>query len=113
VRGLLVDVTENEYRRERAFVDSDEIPELLKGFDAILSVSSNPTQFKSFEVRYKTRGGLELTAFNGTRGAVMYAVQAGKITKAEVLGVSAGDMQKLRATFDTALQKLSSLGHEK
>src|SRR5438105_1906550 len=31
VRGLLVDVTESEYRQERAFVDADEIGELLKG----------------------------------------------------------------------------------
>src|SRR5208282_4154515 len=40
VRGLLVDVTQNQYRQERSFVDADEIPELLKGFDALLDVKA-------------------------------------------------------------------------
>src|ERR1700737_3348056 len=31
VRRLLIDVRESEYRRERSFVDADEVPELLKG----------------------------------------------------------------------------------
>ena len=44
VRGLLVEVTESQYRKERSFIDSDEISELLKGFDALLEVKANPTQ---------------------------------------------------------------------
>jgi len=110
VRGLLVKVTENEYHKESAFVDADEIPELLKGFDALLAVNANPTQFKSFEVRYTTRGGLQLTAFNGFRDGIAYAVQAGRITKAQALPLSADDMRKVRALFESAQQKLASLG---
>jgi len=45
-------------------VDADEVGELLKGFDALLEVKANPTQFKNFEVRYTTRGELQLTAFS-------------------------------------------------
>src|SRR5262245_65443573 len=37
VRGLVVEVIENQYRTERSFVDADEIPELLKGIDALLA----------------------------------------------------------------------------
>lgn len=110
VRGLLVDVTEGEYRQERSFVDADEIAELLKGFDALLDVKANPTQFKSFEVRYTTRGELQLTAFNNDRGAVLYAVQAGRTLKAQRVGLSATDMQKLRSLSDAASQKLATLG---
>ncbi|MDP9112443.1 MAG: hypothetical protein M3O20_02040, partial [Acidobacteriota bacterium] len=51
-RGLLVEITESQFRKERSFVDADEIPELIKGFDALLDVKDNPTQFKQFEVRY-------------------------------------------------------------
>src|SRR4051812_28146106 len=58
VRGLVVEVTESQYREERSFVDADEIPELLRGIDALLGVNSNPTQFESFEVRYTTKGEL-------------------------------------------------------
>jgi hypothetical protein len=110
VRGLLVDVTESEYRQERSFVDADEIPELLKGFDALLEVKANPTQFKNFEVRYTTRGELQLTAFNANRGAVLYAVQAGRGVKAQKVGLRAQDMQTLRGLFGAASQKLTSLG---
>jgi hypothetical protein len=109
VRGLVVQVNESEYRKERSFVDADEIPELLKGFDALLGVKENPTQFKSFEVRYTTRGELQLTAFNSSRGGILYAVQAGRGIKAQSLGLSASDMLALRGLFEAALQKLNSL----
>ena len=53
-----------EYREERAFIDADEIPKLVKGIDALLDVSSNPTSFENFEVRYSTKGDLQITGFN-------------------------------------------------
>ncbi len=110
VRGLLVEVTESQYRKERSFVDADEIPELIKGFDALLEVKANSTQFKSFEVRYTTRGELQLTAFNTSAGQVLYAVQAGRTLKAQRVGLGAPDMQKLRALFEAASQKLATFG---
>lgn len=113
VRGLVVEVYESQYRKERSFVDADEIPELLKGLDALLEVKANPTQFKSFEVRYTTRGELQLTAFNSSRGAIGYAVQAGRTLKAQTIGLNAEAMQKLRGLFDTALQKLNTVAAAK
>jgi hypothetical protein len=95
VRGLLVDVTESQYREERSFVDADEIPELLKGLDALLAVNSNPTRFEQFEVRYTTRGELEITAFNSSQGGIQYAVEAGRTLKAQRF-LGAGDMRKFR-----------------
>jgi hypothetical protein len=108
-RGLLVEVTESQYRKERSFVDADEIPELLKGIDALLDVKANPTQFKSFEVRYTTRGELQLTAFNTSNNSILFAIQVGRGLKAQRVGIGASDMQKLRATFDAALQKIGTL----
>ena len=110
VRGLLVEVTESQYRKERSFVDADEIPELLKGFDALLEVKSNPTPFKNFEVRYTTRGELQLTAFNSANGSIMFAVRAGRTIKAERVGLSLAEMEKLRGLFKEASQKLAALG---
>jgi len=109
VRGLLVGISESQYREERAFVDADEIAELLKGIDALLAVQTNPTSFKNFEVRYTTRGDLELTAFNNARGIVSYSVQAGKITKAHQF-VETPDIQKLRSIFVAAHTKLTASG---
>jgi hypothetical protein len=109
VRGLLVEVYESEYRKERAFVDADEIPELLKGIDALMQVRTNPTQFKQFEVRYTTLGELQLTVYNEKNGEVRYAVAAGRTLKANRGGLKESDMIELRKMFEAAAQKLASL----
>jgi hypothetical protein len=80
VRGLVVDVRESEYRHERSFVDADEIAELIKAVDHLLTVTENPSpSFANFELRYANKGELEVVAFN-RRGdtTVMYAVEAGR-----------------------------------
>lgn len=107
VRGLVVDVRESQYRTERAFVDADEISELIKGFDALLQINSNPTSFKNFEVRYATRGQLELTAFNGSRDGISYSVKAGRVTGASAF-LKSDQMTQLRGLFVAASRKLES-----
>jgi len=105
-RGLVVQVTQSEYREERAFVDADEIPELIKGIDALLGVTTNPTSFENFEVRYSTKGDLQITAFNSS-GKIKYAVETGRIAKAQVFA-DADAIKKLRAMFVAAQQKLAA-----
>jgi hypothetical protein len=112
VRGPQVEVTESQYRKEQSFVDADEIPELLKGFDALLAVSANPTQFKMFEVRYRTRGELELTAFNNARGVLSYTVKSGRTLRASAY-LNEAQMRSLQALFDSASKKLATLGPPK
>jgi hypothetical protein len=107
VRGLVVEVTESQYREERSFVDADEIPELLRGIDALLDVKTNPTPFQNFEVRYTTKGELRLTAFNAGN-EIKYAVEAGRTLKAN-RRIDADDMRKLRTIFAAAQTKLASL----
>lgn len=113
VRGLVVEVYESQYRSERSFVDADEIPELLKGIDALLVVKTNPTQFKNFEVRYTTRGELELVAFNNSSGKIAYAVRAGRLVKANRTGLDTDALLKLRGQFEAGSQKLASLSTTK
>lgn len=106
VRGVVVRITESEYRSEAALIDADEIPELIKGIDALLAVDSNPTSFANFEVRYTTKGELQLTAFN--RGAqISYNVQTGRVVHANDFW-GATDTQKLRAMIVLAQTKLAS-----
>ena len=112
VRGLVVEVR-TEYRKERSFVDADEIPELLKGLDALLEVQANPTQFKNFEVQYTTRGELRLAAYSISKGKIGYAVRAGTTLTRENRSLSAEDMRKLRGMFDLASLKLVALGAAK
>lgn len=96
VRGMVVDVTQSEYRSEKAMVDADELPELLKGLDALMAVKANPTKFQQFEVRYTTKGDLQITAFNASNNEIHYAIQAGRITHASAY-VNANEILQFRA----------------
>jgi hypothetical protein len=109
VRGLVVQVTENQYREERSFVDADEIPQLLRGIDALLEVRTNPTSFASFQVRYATRGELSVTAFNSSDGKIDYAVDAGRVSKARRL-INEPQLRSLRRLFQTAHEMLRATG---
>jgi hypothetical protein len=106
-RGVVIRVTESQTHQEQAFVDPEEIPELLRGIDAILRTTSNPTSFKSFELRYKTRGELEVSAYN-TDAYVQYAIQAGHETKATALNLRSEDMAKFRAMMVAASTRLAA-----
>ncbi|HWH50198.1 MAG TPA: hypothetical protein VN651_01545 [Gemmatimonadaceae bacterium] len=109
-RGVVVEVTESQYRSERSFVDADELPELIRGIDALLATTTNPTAFTQFEVRYTTHGDLQLTAFNKSRtGDIGFAVQAGRTLTAQDLSLSTKDIQQLRAMFVAAQTKLAAL----
>lgn len=107
-RGMTVQVTESQYRDEIAYVDADEMPDLLKGLDALLALKTNPTTFKSFEVRYTTRGNLELVAFNSSKGDILYGISAGRITRARKSAMNSGDLQKLRAFFQAAADRVAA-----
>ena len=107
IRGLRVDIKESQYREGGAFVDADEIPELLKGIDALLEVKANPTSFENFEVRYRTRGDLGITAYN-YRNQIRYAVSAGASLRASS-HLEAEGLRQLRAMFGKAQETLAAL----
>jgi hypothetical protein len=106
VRGVVVTVLENQYRNETAMLDSDELPELIRGIDALLAVKTNPTHYENFEVRYTTKGELRITAF-GSGDKVSYAVRAGRVTTASTK-INEEQLRKLRGMFDAANQLFAS-----
>lgn len=109
VRGAVVEIRETSglYRVARSFIDEDELPELIKGIDALLTVKSNPTSFKNFEVKYRTRGDLVLAVFNSARGTIQYSVTAGRVFT-ERRSVNETEFRRLREWFEIARQKLDS-----
>ena len=107
VRGVLVRVSDSQFHQEEAFVDPDEIPELLRGIDAIMRTRTNPTMFRSFELRYSTRGELEVSAYN-TDAYVQYAIHAGRVTKATALNLNSEDLAKFRTMLVTANERLAA-----
>ena len=113
VRGVVVEVTTSQSVREQALIDADEIPGLLKGFDAMLEIRANPTQFKNFETRFATRGEVILSANSSRNRGVLYAVEVGRLVKARRGGLNGGEMHQLRVLLEAASQKLATLVPEK
>lgn len=111
-RGLVVEVAGAQALREQSFVDADEIPGLLKAIDDLVAITANPTQFKSFEIRYMTRGEMGLTASSSRNRGIFYGVEVGRLTKARK-AISAGEMHQLRTLFEAASQKLATLAADK
>jgi hypothetical protein len=113
VRGVVVEITTRESAREQSLVDADEIPDLLKGFDAMLEIRANPTQFRNFETRFATKGELILSANSSRNRGVLYAVEVGRLGKARRGGLTGGEMHQLRVLLEAASQKLATLVPEK
>ncbi len=106
-RGLVIRVTEVETRRDFSYVDADEVPSLLAGIDTLLQVTTNPTPFAMFEVRYATRGELEFTVFSNARGEIVYAIQAGRTVRAQRV-LTTTDVSRLRGLLDAAQARLTA-----
>ncbi len=104
---MVVDIAGAQSVREQSFVDADELPGLLKAFDALLAVTGNPTEFKSFEMHYATKGELDLMASSSRNHGVVYAVEVGRLVKARRAPLTAGELHQLRTLFEVAAQKLS------
>jgi hypothetical protein len=113
VRGVVVEVTTGQSVREQSLVDADEIPDLLKGFDTMLEIRANPTQFRNFETRFATRGELILSANSTRNRGVLYAVEVGRLVKARRGGLTGGEMHQLRVLLEAASQKLATLVPDK
>ena len=103
IRGVIVEVN-----GARSFVDADELDALVKGCDSLLDTTSNPTQFRSFEAHYITRGALELTATISDRNGVSFSVQTGRFRTEQTGSLTADQMHQLRDLFATSIDKLAA-----
>lgn len=113
VRGIVVTIAGRQPRPEQAFVDPDEFVDLLKGFDALIAITTNPTgQFRNFDMRYGTRGELVLTASSTRNRGVVYGVEVGRVLRTRRT-LNGGEFSTLRTLVEAAQQKLATLREER
>jgi hypothetical protein len=113
VRGIVVTIAGRQPRPEQAFVDPDEFVDLLKGFDALIAITTNPTgQFRNFDMRYSTRGELVLTASSTRNRGVLYGVEVGRVLRTR-RPLNGGEFSTLRTLVEAAQQKLATLREER
>jgi hypothetical protein len=108
--GILIDVEESGRleRKDRSFIDYDEIDSLLKGIDYISKVTSKNTKLNNFEATYKTKGDFAVTLFSNSRGGTKVAVKSGYIGSVTAF-ISTDKLVELRALIVQAKEKLDSI----
>ncbi|MEA2893320.1 MAG: hypothetical protein QOI05_4113 [Bradyrhizobium sp.] len=69
-KGLSITITETgTYTRpSRAFIDYDEITELVSGIDYISKADTTLTKLANYEATYSTKGSFKITVFNNSAG---------------------------------------------
>jgi hypothetical protein len=107
-RGVVVSIGERRSPREVAYIDEEELPPLIKAFDSVLNVNSNPTPFRSFEQRYTTHGELALVASSRNR-IVTFRVEVGRMVRVTSAALNGSELHQLRTFFEAASQKLATL----
>jgi hypothetical protein len=113
VRGAVVEVTPEKGATQLSYIDIDELPLLLRGLDQLLAVTTNPTQFRNFEMHYATKGELEVAASSSRNRGVVFSVEAGRPLKARRDALTAGELQELRVLIEAASQKLATMPLDK
>lgn len=93
--------------RATSYIDSDELPALLKAVSYIMAIKSNPTRLANFQVDYRTRSDLALSVFNSSEGDLMCAVNTGPQSATALLPVS--DLGRLHDSLVRAQALLDSI----
>ena len=109
-KGLVIVLRETGERpnENRAFVDYDEIDQLINAIDAVSRADETVTKLAGFEARYKTLGDLEIGVFRQTRSGTAVTMTAGICDHVTVL-MSLDDLAKVKAMIQEAKQRLDEI----
>jgi hypothetical protein len=112
-RGLTIEIATDNAAPHWSYIDLDEVPQLLRGIDQLLPLTSNPTQFSNFEMHYATKGELEVTASSSPNRGVVFSVEVGRLAKARKEGLTAGELQQLRTLIEAAAQRIATMATDR
>ena len=100
VKGVQIRVRIDRYTGT-AFIDLDEIGDLIKGIEYVMTVTKEITDLENFEAKFTTVGGLSLTVFNEDDGTISSSLQAGNRTVFPELSELSFLLEDLRSARDT------------
>jgi hypothetical protein len=100
VKGVQVIVNRDRYSGT-AFIDLDEINDLIEGIEYVMTVTNKITDLKNFEAKFTTVGGLSLTVFNRNDGSLSSSLQAGSYTVFPKVTELSSLLEDLRSARDT------------
>lgn len=108
--GLVIALREpgENGRENRAFVDYDEIGELLRAIEQASKVSESVTKLASFEARYRTVGDLEINVFRQSRSGIAASVTTGICDRVRSL-LTLDELDRFKAHLVEAKTRLDEL----
>ena len=92
----------------RALVDYEEINPLIKGLDTVARADETITKLVNFEMRYRTRGDLELAAFRQMRFGAAVALSSGICDRATMF-LTLEELQRFRGMLVEAKARLDEI----
>jgi hypothetical protein len=101
-KGLSISVTDaGAYTRpSHAFIDYDEISELVSGIDYISKADTTLTKLANFEATYSTKGSFKITVFNNSSGQNQVNISTGSLGNGIFLKMQ--DLAKLKEHIQAA-----------
>jgi hypothetical protein len=92
----------------RSLIDYDEIDPLVRAFDTAAKADDSITKLTHFEVRYRTRGDLEIMVFKQVSGGVAAVVEGGFFERKR-LALTLDEFTKLRWMIAQAKDRLDQI----
>jgi hypothetical protein len=108
VKGIVITVRADTPDAKWAFVDYDEVDNLLNAIDVIGRVDETATKMPGFEARYRTFGDLEISVFRQTRSGTAVIMRAG-ICEQATQSMSLDDLGKIKAMIQEAKTRLDEI----
>jgi hypothetical protein len=107
-KGLSISLAETgAYTRpSRAFIDYDEISDLIAGIDYISKADASLTKLAMYEATYSTKGGFKITVFNNSAGQNEVNIGVGSFGSGIFLKMP--DLVKLRENIQAAKNVLDN-----
>ena len=115
-RGVVVSLREGERTSDnrervvesRAFIDYEEIDELLNAIDVISRVDETTTKLVGFEARYRSLGDLEISVFRQTRSGNAVLMSTG-ICERVTQTLTLDELAKVKAMIQEAKSRLDEI----
>ena len=92
----------------RAYVDYDEIDQLLNAIDTVSRADETMTKLAGFEAKYKTLGDLEIDVFRQTRSGTAVVLTTGICDRATQT-LTLDDLAKVKALIQEAKLRLDDI----
>lgn len=101
--GVVIEIEEpgRLERKNRSFIDYEEIDSLIRGIDYIAKTSKVITTMADFEAEYRTKGSFAVTVFSDQSGNLSLAASTGRIGKTTAF-LQTADLEKLKSLLGEA-----------